>query len=125
MADTSAVPSFELRLGAETRTLRYGFRAFKLLGLNPFQPKSMVAYLGADMENMDIDKAAAWIRAGLAWEYAKDQPRHGQELPDVDDLIDLIDIATFMQTFGLSLEVAGLKSDGEEPANADPDPPTA
>lgn len=120
MASTSAVPSFDIQLGTETRTLRYGFRAFKTLGLNPFQPKAMVEFLGKDLGNLDIDKAAAWLRAGLLWEYAKDQPRHGQEPPAVDDLIDLLDMASFMTTFGMSIEVAGLKGDGEADEPADP-----
>jgi hypothetical protein len=120
MPDTSLVPSFQIQLGKELRTLRYAFRAFKLMGLNPFQPKSMADFLGANLENLDVDKAAAWIRAGLAWEYAKDQPRYGQEMPTVDELIDLIDIASFMRTFNLSIEVAGLKGDGEEGQSADP-----
>ncbi len=122
--DTSVVPSFEIQLGAETRTLRYGFRAFKILGLNPFQPKSMMEFLGGSLENLDIDKAALWIQAGLAWEHAKNQPRHGEELPGLDDLIDVLDLASFMKTFHLSIEAAGLKSEESE-AKEPADPPLA
>lgn len=109
-----------MQLGTETRTLRYGFRAFKLLGLNPFQPKAMKEFLGVNLENFDIDKAVKWIRAGMAWEYAKDQPRYGQEMPIADDLIDLMDMSSFLTTFGQSIEAAGLKGNGEAEPPADP-----
>jgi hypothetical protein len=127
MDDTSAVPFFSITLGSETRTLRYGFRAFKILNLSPFRPSEVMGYLGTNLDALDVDKAAAWVRAGLAWEYAKDQPRYGQELPTVDELVDLLDLQKFMDTFSSSLEVAGLKPDPDSGAEAEPqaDPPPA
>lgn len=123
MVETAA-PTFQMKLGKETRTLMYGFRAFKALGVNPFQRDGLKQFAA----QIDIDKAAEWVRAGLLWEYAKGQDRHGQEPPTADDLVDLLDLNTFMATFDLSMNAAGLDKkpeEGEAPAETGEGPPTA
>jgi hypothetical protein len=126
----SIVPSFSIDLAGETRALRYGFRAFKELGLNPFQPKTIMDFLGSQLGALDVDKAAAYIRAGLLWEYAKGQPRAGETPPTVEEMVDMLDLNLFMRTFNQSIEAAGLQvkdgEDGEESDGAETaDPPQA
>lgn len=125
--DPSAAPTFQIRLGDETRTLTYGFRAFKILGISPFRPQELADYFGEDLQKLDADKAAAWVRAGMAWEYAKGRTRHGQDLPDVEDLIDFLDLPKFMDVFNLSVHAAGLdgKPDPSEGKPETTDPTTA
>ncbi len=117
----TAAPTFTIQLGAESRTLMYGFRAFKALGLNPFKPGE----LGRYATELDIDGAAAWVRAGLLWEYSKGQRRFGEEPPAADDLVDLLDFPKFMTTFDRSIEAAGLKPKEGEEAGEPQDPPAA
>jgi len=123
--DAPAAPTFQIKLGGETRTLMYGFRAFKALGINPFKPSELRDFYG----DLSVDKAAEWVRAGLLWQYAKGQELNGQEPPTADDLLDLLDMANFNETFELSVEVAGLtpKNGESEPAETGEttDPPTA
>jgi hypothetical protein len=120
--EPTAAPTFDIQLGGETRTLQYGFRAFKALKLNPFQPQTLVTFLGADLSSLDVDKAAEWIRAGLLWEYAKGKPRHGETPPEVDELVDDLDLPTFLAAFQLSTESAGLTG-GEKTEAESADPP--
>ena len=132
LADPPAAPTFEIELGGETRTLMYGFRAFKALKVNPFKPASLTDFLGADLTNLDVDKAAEWVRAGLLWEYAKGKPRAGQEPPTADELLDDLDLPKFMAAFQLSTASSGLTGDGSGPqtpntesAESPADPPQA
>lgn len=118
----SVAPIVEIRLGSETRSLRLGFRAFKALGLNPFKPDTIFAYF----EDLDPDKAAAFVRAGLLHEYAPGGPRDGQEPPAADELLDVLDVPMFMDIMTRCLEAAGLKPKAPEgEAQAEPDPPAA
>lgn len=109
-----------IELGGETRALMYGFRAFKELGLNPFKPATFLEYFGSeDLSQLDVDKAAAFVRAGTLWEHAKGKPRYGQEPVSVEDVIDEMTLDKFLSAFSLMKESSG-KSESTEDKGADP-----
>lgn len=111
----------EVVLDGEARTLKYGFRAFHELGINPFKPSTLVEFFAG----LDIEMAAKFVRAGLLHEYrGKNAPRQGQEPPTVDEIIDGLDMAAFMQTMKSDLPgIAGV--DSAEATGEPADPPQA
>ena len=110
-----------IQLGEETYVMRFGVRALHELGVNPFQPakdehgnvlfndkgqpKSAV---GVFLDEMTIKRAAEIVRACILHEFSKRGPRHGQEPPTVEDIIDDLDFAFFEGTIGKLLEASGL-----------------
>lgn len=75
-----------IQFAGEERGLKFGFKAWTELSLNPFKPATIQEYIAG----IDITKAAAWIRAGLLHEYAKGGTREGQTAPTVDEVQDVI-----------------------------------
>lgn len=120
MLNPSVAPIVPITLNGEARKLKYGFRAFKELGLNPFKPDTIISFLG---DSLGVDNAVLWVRAGLLHEYAPGGERAGQTPPTADELIDSLDVPQFSRIISDCLEAAGLKADGaEEPKPADPPP---
>jgi hypothetical protein len=109
-------------IAGEPRTLKYGFRAFKELGVNPFKPQSLIEMLA----NLDIESAVAFLRAGLLHEYyGTVAPRKGEEPPTVEQLIDDVDMESFINSLREDMgKIAG--GDGVKSSEAAPaDPPLA
>lgn len=120
MTTPTAAPTVEIQLGGETRTLRYGFRAYKELGLNPFDPASVKAFAEAAPT---IDSVAGYIRAGLLHEHLKGGPRESQTPPSVDDVIDRLDMFSFVEIFEAVKKAMGV--DGEPQTEQTENPPMA
>lgn len=114
--------TIEITLDGQPRTLKYGFRAFHELKLNPFKPSTLVEFF----TELDVESAARFVRAGLLYEYrGKDAPRKGEEPPTTDDIIDGLDMAAFMRTLQEDLpKVTGADS-SEDTTERTPDPPQA
>lgn len=112
MTDPTAAPTAEITLGGEVRTLKYGFRAYKELDVNPFEEASMQAFIARPW---NIDTAAGLIRAGLLHEYAKHGPRHGQEPPTVDEIIDCLDMQSLMKSMRPALLAMSGAQNGDVP----------
>lgn len=123
MTEPTVSPTATIILDGEARTLKYGFRAYKALGINPFDPESVAAFRA---NKLSLDVAAAMIRAGLLHEYAKNGPRHGQEPPTVDEIIDLLDFVQFAAMFADVQRAMGTDEPTTEPSPETPaNPPAA
>lgn len=120
----TAAPTAEVQLGGEARTLKYGFRAYKEIGLNPFDPDSIRAFSEA---KPTIDSLAGQIRAGLLHEYVKGGVREGQTPPTVEEVVDQLDSFNFLAIFEGIKKAMGV--DGEKPEEqsegSSENPPTA
>lgn len=120
VVDAPAAPTFQVEINGEKRKLQYGFRAFRALGLNPFRPADLAKF----GQELDIETALLWIRAGMLWEYAPNGPRFGEEPPEAEWLIDYIDLPKFLAAFEDAVEAAGMKVKGET-ASDEENPQTA
>jgi hypothetical protein len=89
MQNPSVAPIVPISLGGEARGLKFGFRAFRYLQVNPFNPDEINGYFGGAWSP---EKVCHIIIAGLLHEYAKNGPREGQKPPEDDDLIDILDL---------------------------------
>lgn len=111
-------------LSGETRTFQYGFLAFYEMKLRPFNMAEMKAFLGGEnFENMEIENAAAFARAGTLWEYEEGFPRHGEEPKPVRWFIAQFTPGMFLELFDKAFRSAGLIKDGPaetEAQQADP-----
>ena len=87
-----------ISLNGEARNLRFGFRAFDALKVNPFEAGSIARAL----DPLDVRKAASFVWAGLLHE-----KRQGET---VEDIIDALDLEQFM---GILAEIR--KAGGEDP----------
>lgn len=121
MENPTVTPSVTMQLGGEAHELRLGLRALKALGINPFQPGSVQEYL----DSLDIDKAAAIVRACLLHQYAKGKARQGQEPPSVDEVIDYLDMGLFEGVLGDIIKASGLAGESDAPSTDTPDPQRA
>lgn len=119
--EPTTAPVIHLTIGGEDRPLKYGFRAFKELSLNPFKPQTIVDFMNA----LDIDKAAEFIRAGLLHEYSKSGARVGQQPPSAEDIIDSIDLTDFASILSQITEALGLKPATDDVPSEPADPQTA
>lgn len=110
-------------IAGEPRTLKYGFRAFHDLKINPFKPSTLVEFFS----NLDIEPAARFIRAGLLHEYCgKNAPRAGEQPPSVEDIIDDVDMESFIRTLREDMPKIAGGDGGENTSEATPaDPPLA
>jgi len=110
----SVAPVAQITLGGETRTLKYGFRAYKELGINPFDPESVKTF---QERPPTIDTVSETIRAGLLHEYVKGGARAAEKPPSVEELVDLLDMPTFAGIWADMLKAMGAdapeKTDGE------------
>ena len=96
MAEPSAAPTVPIELGGKTRHLKYDFRAFKALNVNPFNADAMRNY----MAGMTIDGVVEFAIAGL---------RHEEPGLEPEKVIDWFD----MVVFGRFMEAATLAIGGE------------
>lgn len=111
----TTAPVVEILLGGKARKLYYGFRAWHLLGVNPLRTAEVQAFLA----DLDIEKAAKWVWAGLCAHEAlvrrlafedHQEPPPAEEW-DLDRVIDLLDAGAF----GEILEAIKKASEGAEP----------
>lgn len=114
-------PGVEIQLFGETHILKYGFRAFHELGVNPFDADAVKAFEEAPKSCMDLAKQ---VHAGTAHEYSgRNAARKGQPRPTIDDVLDELDPTSYVEILLALARVKGLKSESE--AEADADPPKA
>jgi hypothetical protein len=91
----------DITLGGRGVKLYFSFRAWRILGVNPMRPAEVAEFLGA----IDVEKAAAWIEAGikghqalvrrLAEQDGEQPPPVCSEVWDQDRIMDLIDVTAF------------------------------
>ncbi len=112
MTNPTAAPTVPITFDGELRTLKYGFRAYDALGLNPFDPESVKAF---SEKPLTVQLAAQLVRAGMLHEYTKRGPRFGQEPPTVDEVLDVLDFPQFVTMF-LDIQKA-MGTDEEAPAD--------
>ena len=115
MQQPTSAPVIKVMLGGQERTLLMGFRAWKKLNLNPFKADDIQNY----MKDLDIDKAAAFIQAGM--ENASVVLKL-EAPPTLDETIDMLDVFSFnavMAAINNSVRtVPAVKADGVDPQPA-------
>lgn len=91
----SALPTVEIELFGETHTLRYGFRAYQELGLNPYDPASIAEYRDKKFTPLEL---ARQLWAGILHEYhGRRATRKGEKPPTVEDVMDELDPIKYVE----------------------------
>lgn len=111
MLDTPSVAlTTTITLDGEERVLKYGLLAFKALGLNPFDPASVVQF---NARPLDLGMVSELIHAGLLHDYhGRAATRRGQKPPTPDDLLADYELDPFIEACKGILTL--LKADADE-----------
>ena len=112
MLPTTA-PIVDIELGGRTRKLYFGFRAWKILGVNPMKPADLQKFL----DEIDPQKAAEWIYAGLQGHVALVRAlarEDGQPEPEIQE-IDLETVLDFLDAETFTSIVAAISGQNPEP----------
>lgn len=109
MLDASPGTTFTISLNGESHTLWYGLRAWMSLGVNPLKPSEIQTH----SETLDPTGVAKFVQAGMLWRYRQGEELEGQQPPDIDFLIDHLDVPKFLTMLDKSTEAAGLKPKDE------------
>jgi hypothetical protein len=113
----NVAPVIPIRLAGEERTLKYGFRAYKYLGLNPFDEKSLAEFQSREMT---IDFLVSYLYAGLLHEHEKDGPRFDHQPTTEDEILGALDMFTFVDLW-LSIQRAmGVDKEAGDPGEKQP-----
>lgn len=124
----SVAPSVEITFAGEKRILKYGFRAYKALDLNPFDRQSIQAFQDRALA---LDVAALIIQAGLLHEYyGKGATRKGETPPTIEEVMDELDMFVFTELLPSIQKAMGTDREDPKPMSAteeqkEPDPPSA
>lgn len=84
----TSAPIVEVELGGKKRKILMGFRAYKKLELNPFKNDEIKNF----MTGLDIDKAAAFVQAGMENAALVLQT---EAAPTIEEVIDMLDVYSF------------------------------
>jgi len=115
MSVPTTAPVYDIQVGGATRKFYMGFRAFKKLGLNPFEQ----AGLGEYLKEPDVDKICALLQAGI--ENAVIAKHDTGTVPTVEELIDVMDGQQFM---AIMATMSKVKSEQPKPDTDPSDPPS-
>lgn len=115
----TVAPTIEIEILGEKHVLKFGFRAYQEIGMNPFDPKSIEEFGKTPRTCRDL---AAQIRAGMLHEYyGRQATRKGQEPPSVEDVMDELDPISYVDIWQKIQKVMGTDTEAPKPA----DPPAA
>jgi hypothetical protein len=119
----TVAPTADIVLFGEQHTIKYTFRSYHELGINPFDMESIEAY---NAKAKGLAELAETVRAGLLHEYyGRRASRKGEEPPTVDELMDELDPIAYVDIWAAVNKTMGVdkeeKSEAKEPA----DPPSA
>ncbi len=122
--EPDVAPTVDIVLGGKARKLKYAFRAYRAMGVNPFDPESLKAYQDAPM---DIERATLMIYAGLLhecpkcgcdeWIKGRKCAKCGSPELDIEAVEGWLDLPTYARILGEINKVTGAV---QESAGADP-----